>query len=96
MDAVAESPERVVEVQMTGSSSDLRLQVGDSGSGLSAEQVTQVFERGWSTKTADGPVGRGLGLALVVQAVRKYDGHIDVGTSALGGAEFDVRIAAPA
>ena len=66
--------------------------VGDSGSGLSAEQVTQVFERGWSTKAADGPVGRGLGLALVVQAVRKYDGHIDVGTSPLGGAEFDVRI----
>lgn len=96
IDAVAESPDRVVEVQMTGSSSDLRLRVGDSGSGLSAEQVTQVFERGWSTKTADGPVGRGLGLALVVQAVRKYDGHIDVGTSALGGAEFDVRIAAPA
>ena len=54
----------------------------------------QVFERGWSTKTADGPVGRGLGLALVVQAVRKYDGHIDVGTSPLGGAEFDVRIGA--
>jgi two-component system, CitB family, sensor kinase len=58
--------------------------------------VTQVFQRGWSTKTADGPVGRGLGLALVVQAVRKYDGHIDVGTSPLGGAEFDVRIGAAA
>jgi PAS domain S-box-containing protein len=83
---------RTVEVQMTGSASGLRLRVGDSGPGLSAEQVTQVFERGWSTKTADGPVGRGLGLALVVQAVRKYDGHIDVGTSSLGGAEFDVRI----
>jgi PAS domain S-box-containing protein len=87
---------RTVEVQLTGSASQLRLRVGDSGSGLSAEQVTQVFERGWSTKTADGPVGRGLGLALVVQAVRKYDGRIDVGTSPLGGAEFDIRIGAPA
>lgn len=99
MDAVgetAEGAERTVEVQMTGSPSALRLQVGDSGSGLSAEQVTRVFERGWSTKAADGPVGRGLGLALVVQAVRKYDGRIDVGTSPLGGAEFDVRIGASA
>jgi len=99
IDAVGEGPEgaaRTVEVQMTGSASALRLRVGDSGSGLSTEQVTQVFERGWSTKTADGPVGRGLGLALVVQAVRKYDGHIDVGTSPLGGAEFDVRIGAAA
>jgi two-component system, CitB family, sensor kinase len=99
IDAVGEGPEgaaRTVEVQMTGSPSALRLRVGDSGSGLSTEQVTQVFERGWSTKAADGPVGRGLGLALVVQAVRKYDGHIDVGTSPLGGAEFDVRIGAAA
>ena len=47
-----------------------------------------------STKPSDGPVGRGLGLALVVQAVRRYDGDIEVGTSALGGAEFDVRIGA--
>ena len=42
----------------------------------------------------DGPVGRGLGLALVVQAVREYDGRIEVGTSDLGGAEFDVRMGA--
>ncbi len=99
IDAVGEGPEgaaRTVEVQMTGTPSALRLRVGDSGSGLSTAQVTQVFERGWSTKAADGPVGRGLGLALVVQAVRKYDGHIDVGTSPLGGAEFDVRIGAAA
>ena len=47
-----------------------------------------MFRRGWSTKTSDGPVGRGLGLALVVQAVRKYDGQIGVTTSDLGGASF--------
>ena len=99
IDAVGDSADgaaRTVDVQMTGSVAGLHLRVGDSGGGLSADQVTQVFERGWSTKAADGPVGRGLGLALVVQAVRKYDGHIDVGTSPLGGAEFDVRIGAPA
>jgi C4-dicarboxylate-specific signal transduction histidine kinase len=28
----------------------------------------------------------------VVQAVRKYDGRIEVGTSELGGAEFSIRI----
>ncbi len=52
--------------------------------------------RGWSTKTSDGPVGRGLGLALVVQAVRKYDGQIGVTTSDLGGASFLVEIGDPA
>ena len=92
LDAVSESPERVVVVGLTGTADWLHLEVGDSGAGLPPGLADQVFQRGWSTKSADGPVGRGLGLALVVQAVRRYGGTIDVGTSRLGGARFDVRI----
>jgi len=94
LDAVSEAAERVVVVSLTASADALRLRVSDSGTGLPAGLAEQVFERGWSTKSSDGPVGRGLGLALVVQAVRKYDGQIEVGTSSLGGARFDVRIGA--
>jgi two-component system, CitB family, sensor kinase len=90
----AEGAERVVLVELTGSPDALHLRVSDSGAGLSSALVRQVFERGWSTKAADGPVGRGLGLALVVQAVRRYGGRIDVGRSPLGGAAFDIRIGA--
>jgi two-component system, CitB family, sensor kinase len=96
MDAVGEVAARVIVVDVTGSPASLCVRVADSGAGLSTAAAEQVFERGWSTKTADGPVGRGLGLALVVQAVRKYDGHIEVGTSELGGAQFLVRIGEPA
>jgi two-component system, CitB family, sensor kinase len=96
MDAVGEAAARVIVVDVTGSPTSLCVRVADSGAGLSTAAAEQVFERGWSTKTADGPVGRGLGLALVVQAVRKYDGHIEVGTSELGGAQFLVRIGEPA
>ena len=94
LDAVSETNDRVVVVALTGSADAMHLRVSDSGAGLPPGLAEQVFERGWSTKSADGPVGRGLGLALVVQAVRKYDGRIEVGTSDLGGAEFDVRIGA--
>jgi sensor histidine kinase regulating citrate/malate metabolism len=94
LDAVSEAAERVVVVSLTASADAMRLRVSDSGAGLPAGLAEQVFERGWSTKSSDGPVGRGLGLALVVQAVRKYDGRIEVGTSSLGGARFDVRIGA--
>ncbi len=96
MDAVGEVAARVIVVELTGSPTSLCVRVADSGAGLSTAAAEQVFERGWSTKTADGPVGRGLGLALVVQAVRKYDGDIEVGTSELGGAQFLVRIGEPA
>ena len=94
MDAVADCPRRVVLVEMTSSVDSLHLRVSDSGTGLSPALRQRVFDRGWSTKTSDGPVGRGLGLALVVQAVRRYGGRIDVGGSPLGGAAFDIRIGA--
>jgi two-component system CitB family sensor kinase len=95
IDAVSEAPTRVIVVEVTGSPRSLWLRVSDSGAGLTPAAAEQVFERGWSTKTADGPVGRGLGLALVVQAVRKYDGRIEVGASELGGARFVIRIGDP-
>jgi sensor histidine kinase regulating citrate/malate metabolism len=92
IDAVSEAATRVVEVEVTASSDCLRARVSDSGPGVTPAFVDKVFERGWSTKASDGPVGRGLGLALVVQAVRSHGGRIEVGTSDLGGAEFLVRI----
>jgi len=49
-----------------------------------------VFQRGWSTKSQEGPVGHGLGLALVGQAVRRYRGRIDLVNE--GGAVFTVRL----
>ncbi|MFI7678892.1 ATP-binding protein [Actinophytocola sp. NPDC049390] len=63
----------------------LLLRVEDTGPGLAAGEV--AFDRGWSTK-ADG---RGLGLALVRQAVRRGNGTIEVGQGERG-AVFTVRL----
>ena len=63
----------------------LLLRVEDTGPGLAAGEV--AFDRGWSTK-ADG---RGLGLALVRQAVRRGGGTIEVSRGERG-AVFSVRL----
>jgi two-component system, CitB family, sensor kinase len=63
---------------------ELVLQVADTGHGLDPDRRDQVFDRGWSTKSA----GRGLGLALVGQAVRRNHGTIDVSPDAV----FTVRL----
>jgi sensor histidine kinase regulating citrate/malate metabolism len=65
----------------------LLLRVEDTGPGLAAGEV--AFDRGWSTK-ADG---RGLGLALVRQAVRRGGGTIELAQGERG-AVFTVRLPA--
>jgi len=78
-------------VEPAGDAVELVLRVADTGPGLAAESVPDAFDRGWSTKADPG---RGLGLALVRQAVRRNDGTIDVGSRVGGGAEFTVRLRA--
>jgi two-component system CitB family sensor kinase len=89
--ALAAPPPRRVEFAAAVRGAELVLRVADSGSGLDPADVAHAFERGWSTKPADGPVGRGLGLALVGQAVRRHGGDI-----AVEGSAFTVRLPCPA
>jgi two-component system, CitB family, sensor kinase len=72
---------------------DFSLRVADSGPGLDPELLDDAFTRGWSTKPASGPAGRGLGLALVGQVVRRYGGTVEVGQGV--GAVFTVHLPGP-
>ncbi|MFE0731412.1 ATP-binding protein [Streptomyces antibioticus] len=70
---------------------ELLLRVADTGAGVDPAHAQLVFERGYSTKPS-GPGGRGLGLALVRQAVQRHEGTLSVAEAAGGGAEFTVRL----
>ncbi|MGH3774666.1 MAG: ATP-binding protein [Pseudonocardiaceae bacterium] len=69
---------------------ELVLRVADNGPGVDPASVPVMFQRGWTTKLSDGPVGHGLGLALVGQAVRRCHGGIEVEQDL--GAVFTVRL----
>ena len=93
LDATGEvERDRRVEVFCDLEGHRLRLRVADSGPGLAPERRQQVFTRGWSTKPGADGIGRGIGLALVTEVVRRLGGRIEVGASRLGGAEFTVDI----
>ena len=72
----------------------LVLRVSDTGTGVDPAHTEAVFQRGFTTKPA-GPGGRGLGLALVRQAVARHEGTLTVSEATEGGAEFEVRLPLP-
>ncbi|MCC2265643.1 sensor histidine kinase [Streptomyces sp. CT1-17] len=74
-----------------GGRSELVLRVSDTGAGVDPAHADLVFERGYSTKPADEG-GRGLGLALVRQAVRRHGGTLSVTDAEGGGARFEARL----
>lgn len=79
--AAAGSAPRWVRVAMARSSADeLALAVSDSGDGVAEELRGRIFERGFSTKPADGD-GRGVGLALVRAIVAEVDGTVTLDAS---------------
>jgi two-component system, CitB family, sensor kinase len=93
MDAAAETePPHRVAIRVVADRERFRLTVDDSGPGLSRAEAEQAFRRGWSTKGTTGDLGRGIGLALVVQAVRSHHGTISVDRGPLGGARFNIVI----
>ena len=90
IDAAAEAPApRLVELTVETTGSALEITVEDSGPGIDPAAVEDVFRHGFSTK-APGPFGRGLGLALVRQAVQRLGGTMTITSPA--GALFRVTL----
>jgi two-component system, CitB family, sensor kinase len=92
IDAAADAPApKRVTLTVDSGSGGLDITVQDSGKGIDPESVDDVFRYGFSTKKA-GPFGRGLGLALVKQAVQRLAGTMTItnagGTN--GGARFHI------
>ncbi|MEU0008829.1 sensor histidine kinase [Streptomyces sp. NPDC006314] len=94
VDAAQGSVSARVTVTAYASAAELVLRVSDTGPGVDPSHADLVFQRGFSTKPA-GPGGRGLGLALVRQAVTRLEGTLTVAESdeeGEGGAVFEVRL----
>jgi two-component system CitB family sensor kinase len=77
-----------IEVTIRGDDDGTRVRVRDSGPGVDAAIVDEIFRDGFTTKVATGAGRRGLGLALVLQAARKRGGSVEVTSE--GGAVFTV------
>jgi signal transduction histidine kinase len=60
--------------------------IADSGPGIPEEVLPKIFEPNFTTKTAGGSFGLGLGLAISNEIVRKHGGEIGFHNAPEGGA----------
>jgi signal transduction histidine kinase len=70
----------------------LIVDISDTGKGIAPENLTKVFDPGFTTKGVG--VGTGLGLALCYRIVEKHRGHISVKSVVNEGTTFTVEIPA--
>ena len=69
-----------------------RLEVEDSGPGVTEADRERIFELFFSGRKG----GSGLGLAIARRIVEAHGGGIEVGTGEAGGARFTVSLPSPA
>jgi two-component system, OmpR family, sensor histidine kinase MprB len=74
-------PGEPVEIELSG----VELTVRDHGPGISAEDLTHVFDRFYRGAEARGRPGSGLGLAIVRHVVRQHGGSVTAEQAAGGG-----------
>jgi PAS domain S-box-containing protein len=77
-----------ISVRGEVSGGDVYVTVDDNGPGLSPAALSRLFQPFATTKAA----GTGLGLAIVQKVIVSHNGLVVAGSSAEGGARFQVRL----
>lgn len=80
--------ERIVLLTMLVFDDDIIITVEDSGSGIEKENLSKIFEQGFSSKGEN----RGIGLNIVQRTLLEIGGNIDVESILGDGTIFTVRI----
>ena len=77
-------------VQSDARSGGLEIVVDDDGEGISLADRERVLSRG--TRLDSREPGQGIGLAVVVEIVNRYEGAVEIGDAPIGGARVSVRL----
>ncbi len=79
-----------IKVALKVECGNIEMIVSDTGRGISIENPDQIFEPFFTTKDIDK--GCGLGLTIVAEIVKSYDGKIHVESKPGEGAVFTINI----
>lgn len=77
-----------LNVKISPEENFIKIEIADTGAGISPENQTKIFEPYFSTKET----GTGLGLAIVKKIVDIHNGTIEVTSNLNDGTKFTVRL----
>ncbi|EMY34461.1 signal transduction histidine kinase regulating citrate/malate metabolism [Arthrobacter crystallopoietes BAB-32] len=86
IDAVSGQPGATVHVRLRDEPHQVTVTVRDSGPGVAADSVEDIFRQGFTTKVSTNDGGRGFGLALTRLVCSRRGGGVSVRNAP--GAEF--------
>jgi signal transduction histidine kinase len=84
-----------IKIQVINEPNDLRVDIEDSGAGISADQLPYIFDRFFQadpSRRGGEEHGAGLGLAIVREIVQAHHGTISAQSSPGRGSTFVVRL----
>jgi signal transduction histidine kinase len=90
MDAISEADakQREVNVTIALSGGYAEIKVGDTGPGIAASDLKDVFNPFFTTK----PQGMGMGLSIVRTIVEAHHGQVAAENQLSGGALFTIKL----
>ena len=92
LNAIDEMPEGgKLAIELDCDDRDIFIMVSDSGKGIPAENLPNIFDPFFSTKN----VGTGMGLSIVLRIVKNYGGKIEVVATGESGTTFLICLPLP-
>jgi two-component system phosphate regulon sensor histidine kinase PhoR len=89
-------PGGLVSWRVWQTGTNIRLEVSDTGVGIPADELDQIFEPYYRASSAKGAAGSGLGLSIVRDVVSAHRGKIEVESTPGRGSTFTVTLVAVA
>jgi two-component system OmpR family sensor kinase len=91
--AVRHTPQGAdVTVRILENEDSVRLEVEDSGPGMTPEEVSRAFDRFWQADSSRSSTGSGLGLAIVRSMADAFGGKVSLVSDAAMGTRIMVII----
>lgn len=92
LNAIDEMPEGgKLAIELDCDDRDIFIRVSDSGKGIPAENLPNIFDPFFSTKN----IGTGMGLSIVLRIVKNYGGKIEVVATGKSGTTFLICLPLP-